>query len=85
MAAVAQQEAGERLRGIVATVLEMDADDISLSASFYEELSVSSLEKVEISVRLEREFAVSLAPEEMTGVRSIADALDLLRRKGVVV
>lgn len=84
MPAMRSQEAGERLGKIVAAVLEMDSGEVAADADFYEELTVDSLEKVEISTRMEQEFRIRCDAEEMAAVNSIADALALLRRKGVV-
>ncbi|MFE1782469.1 AMP-binding protein [Streptomyces sp. NPDC059506] len=46
----------DRLREIVASVLEVEKEDIEDSALFYEELGMSSLEKGAITVAIEREF-----------------------------
>lgn len=74
-----------RIREIVAAVLETDLEAIIPDAHFYDDLSVDSLEKVEIAVRIEREFEVPISPDEAAEVSTVADALELLRAKGVTV
>ncbi|MFE7779019.1 acyl carrier protein [Streptomyces sp. NPDC057445] len=84
MSAVKNQIACDRLREIVASVLEIDVSEVLADSHFYDELAADSLEKVEISVRIEREFGVSLGAEEAAELSSVAAALVLLRDKGVV-
>jgi acyl carrier protein len=72
----------DRLREIVASVLELDPDDVANDASFYEDLGASSLEKVEITVRVENDFGVRIAPAEAAEISCLLDAAALLERKG---
>jgi acyl carrier protein len=82
--AVQNHVAALRIRGIVAAVLEMDPADIDADALFYEDLSANSLEKVEIAVRVEREFGVGLTGEEAAAMSSVALSVAVLGSKGVV-
>ncbi|AYN35320.1 o-succinylbenzoate--CoA ligase [Streptomyces albus] len=68
----------ERLRHIVATVLELDLAEIPADASFQQDLNLDSLEKVEIAARIERSFGLALADEEFAAVDSVLDAAGLL-------
>lgn len=79
MTSAAQSHAASlRIREIVAMVLEMDPADIDSDALFYEDLSVDSLEKAEIAMRVEREFGVRLSPEEAAAMNSVALAAAVL-------
>jgi acyl carrier protein len=69
------------LCGIVASVLEIAEDDVWPAALFYEDLAADSLEKVEIAVRIERHFGVQFTADEVAELRSVANAVALLRRK----
>ncbi len=73
----------DRLRGIVASVLEIAEGEVWPAASFYEDLAVDSLEKAEITVRIECHFGVQFTADEAAELRSVADAVVLLRRKGL--
>ncbi|MCX4515066.1 MULTISPECIES: acyl carrier protein [Streptomyces] len=75
----------DRVRGIVAEVLEIDIDSVEPDASFYDDLAADSLEKVEIAVRVEREFAIPVSPQEAAEMTSASAVLALLRDKGKVV
>ncbi|MDF2267465.1 acyl carrier protein [Streptomyces coacervatus] len=76
--------AADRLREIVAEVLEIDMAEIQVDSLFYDDLAADSLEKVEIAVRIEREFGVSVEAEDGAALSSVSAALTLLRAKGVV-
>ncbi|WP_329020852.1 AMP-binding protein [Streptomyces sp. NBC_01601] len=67
----------DRLRAIVASVLEVEEAAIEAGALFYEELGMSSLEKVEIVVAIEREFG-SLSAEEAAALTSLDAAVAVL-------
>lgn len=68
----------DRLREIVASVLEMEKTGIEPDALFYEDLGVDSLEKVGIVAAIEREFAVPLPPEKAAAVTSVDAAVTVL-------
>ncbi|MDQ3764394.1 MAG: acyl carrier protein [Actinomycetota bacterium] len=84
MAVVGNQVTVDRLRGLVATILEVNVTQVTEDALFYEDLEVDSLHKTEISARVEREFHVRIDPEDWAPVRTITDMMALLCDKGVV-
>ncbi|MFE7132466.1 AMP-binding protein [Streptomyces sp. NPDC057638] len=74
----------DRLREIVATVLEVERDAFESDALFYEDLGISSLEKVAIAAAIEREFG-ALSAEEAAALTSLDAAVSVLsgRASGV--
>jgi acyl carrier protein len=84
MPGVQEDAALDRLRGIVASVLEIDNSEITPDTHFYDDLSANSLEKVEITVRVQQEFGVSVSSDEAADLGTVEDALRLLRVKGAV-
>ncbi|CAM5274574.1 Benzoate--CoA ligase [Streptomyces abikoensis] len=81
MPPVRKSDAGDRLREIVAFVLDVDVADVRADASFQQDLKVDSLEKVEIAARIEQTFGIALGDDETAAVDSVRDALDLLAAK----
>ncbi|WP_433549181.1 AMP-binding protein [Streptomyces sp. CA-294286] len=69
--------ARDRLREIVASVLEVDKEAIAPGALFYEELGMSSLEKVVVVVAVEREFG-ALSAQEAAAFTSLDAAAAVL-------
>ncbi|MFD8897541.1 AMP-binding protein [Streptomyces ardesiacus] len=70
----------DRLRAIVASVLELDQAAIDPDALFYEELGMSSLEKAEVVVAIEREFG-ALSVEDAAALTSLDAAVAVLGRR----
>ncbi|WP_424186475.1 acyl carrier protein [Actinokineospora sp. G85] len=67
-----------RVRRLVASVLEVEEDEVGPDASFHDELEVDSLQKAEIVARVEREFGVRVDVEAAAGLRSAADVVVLV-------
>ncbi|MFD9793776.1 AMP-binding protein [Streptomyces sp. NPDC059070] len=70
----------DRLREIVASVLEVDQDSIESGALFYDDLHASSLEKVAIAAAIEHEFGV-LSAAEAAALTSVDAALCVLSQR----
>jgi acyl carrier protein len=70
----------DRLRAIVASVLEVEKDGIESGALFYEDLGISSLEKVAITVAIEREFG-ALPAEKAAALTSLDAAVSVLSER----
>ncbi|MFJ9327506.1 AMP-binding protein [Streptomyces sp. NPDC101230] len=71
-------DAVERLRHIVASVLELDLAEVGAEASFHRDLKMDSLEKVEFAARVEWAFGVALSDEEASAIDSALAAAVLL-------
>jgi acyl carrier protein len=56
---------------------DVDPSEISLEATF-EELDVDSLDLTEISQIIEEEYGVELKGEDMKGIKTVGDAVDLV-------
>ncbi|MFZ4283768.1 phosphopantetheine-binding protein, partial [Streptomyces rhizosphaericola] len=74
-------DAVERLRHIVASVLELDLVEVTAGASFQHDLKMDSLEKVEFAARVEWAFGVALSDEEASGIDSARAAAVLLESR----
>ena len=71
----------ERFKGHAVTVLAVDADKVTLEASFADGLDADSLDLVELVMALEDEFDVSIEEEELEGITTVSQAVDLVRSK----
>ena len=71
----------ERFKGHAVTVLAVDADKVTLEASFADDLDADSLDLVELVMALEDEFDVSIEEEELEGITTVSQAVDLVRSK----
>ncbi|MEU1013580.1 acyl carrier protein [Streptomyces sp. NPDC005890] len=71
----------ERLRRLLAEILDVEVSEISDRARFVDDLGVDSLMALEITVRLEAEFPVKLEEEELTRLATLDDTYALLDAK----
>jgi acyl carrier protein len=71
----------ERFKNQAVEVLSVQADQVTLEASFADDLEADSLDLVEFVMALEEEFDISVEEEELEGVTSVGQAFDLVKSK----
>ena len=74
-------EIEERVRKILAENLSVPENDVTMEARFQEDLDADSLDLVEAVLALEEEFGVSIPEEEMEGVKTVGEAVNLVNSK----
>jgi acyl carrier protein len=77
----AKAATSERVRAIVASLLEVDDADVTDDGDFYDDLGADSLEKVELVMRLEAEFGVSIDADTAAGLRNVDDVVEVLTQR----
>ena len=70
-----------RFRNCAVEVLSVDADKVVPDAKFGDDLDADSLDLVELVMALEERFDVSIPEEELDGINTVGNALDLLLGK----
>jgi len=76
-----RNEVFEQLRDATVTVLGVDRDSVTESARFFADLDADSLDLVELVMALEERFDVTIPEEELDGINTVGNALDLLLQK----
>ena len=76
-----RKEVFEQLRDATVTVLGVDRDAVTEEARFFADLDADSLDLVELVMALEERFDVSIPEEELDGINTVGNALDLLLTK----
>lgn len=74
----------DRLRDILAAVLARDVTNIGPTTSLRRDLDVSSRQKSEFLLRLERCFGLVIEDDEASWLDTIADTVQLLCLRGAV-
>ena len=63
----------------IAEQLGVDEENITLEATFVEDLGVDSLDLVELSMALEDEFGIDeMAEEDMANIKTVGDLVEYL-------
>jgi len=71
----------ERFQQCAVEVLSVEADQVTLEASFADDLDADSLDLVELVMALEEEFGVNVEEEELEGITTIGAAYKLITSK----
>ena len=71
----------ERFQQCAVEVLDVKADQVTLEASFADDLDADSLALVELVMALEEEFGVNVEEEELEGITTIGAAYELITGK----
>jgi acyl carrier protein len=71
----------ERFKKCAVEVLSVQEDQVVTTASFAEDLDADSLDLVELVMALEEEFDISVEEEELEGIETVQQAVDLVDSK----
>ena len=76
-----REEALAAIRDVAVEVLSVQPDAVVESARFAEDLDADSLDLVELVMGLEERFDVAIPEEDLEGVATVGDAVDLVMAK----
>ncbi|MBV8561094.1 MAG: acyl carrier protein [Acidimicrobiia bacterium] len=76
-----RNEVFEQLQDATVTVLGVDRESVTENARFFADLDADSLDLVELVMALEERFDVTIPEEELDGINTVGNALDLLLGK----
>ncbi|HSH31484.1 MAG TPA: acyl carrier protein [Candidatus Saccharimonadales bacterium] len=69
------------VREAAVEVFQVEASVVTEEASFEKDLNADSLDVVEFVMALEERFDIDMAEEELEGIETIGQAVDLIVRK----
>lgn len=69
----------EKLKEVIAEVLNVDPDEIKLESTFTDDLGADSLDVFQIIMGLETEFDIEIPAEAAEKVVTVEDAVGLLK------
>lgn len=70
----------EKIQEIIARVLKIEPELITLEKSFEDDLGADSLDRVEIIMQLEDELGVEIPDEVAENIKTVGDALEEIRK-----
>jgi acyl carrier protein len=74
-------QALDTLKEVAAEVLSVDPDQVTEAARFKEDLDADSLDLVELVMGLEERFDIEVPEEDLEGVTTVGQAVDLVMGK----
>ena len=73
----------EKLQAIIADVLNIDAEEISMESTFVDDLGADSLDLFELVMALEDEYSVEIPADDLQQMATVGDVINYLKGKGV--
>jgi acyl carrier protein len=71
----------EKIKKMIAEVVEVDLQLVKESSSFIHDLGADSLDRVEITIRLEKEYKISISDSEVAKFKTVKNLLDFIKQK----
>ncbi|MHB1451174.1 MAG: acyl carrier protein [Coriobacteriia bacterium] len=72
------EEIFAKVKDVIIDQLSVDDGDVSLEASFFDDLGADSLDIVELVMALEDSFGVSIPDEEAESIKTVGDAVEFI-------
>ncbi len=69
----------EKLQQIIAEVLNVDAEEITMDTTFVDDLGADSLDIFQIIMGIEEEFDIEIANEDAEKIVSVGDAVEQIK------
>ena len=69
----------EKLQGIIAEVLNVEADSITTEATFVEDLGADSLDIFQIVMGIEEEFDIEIPTDAAEKIVTVGDAVEQIK------
>lgn len=69
----------EKLKKIIAEVLNVDEEEIQMDTTFVDDLGADSLDIFQIIMGIEEEFDIEIENEEVEKIATVADAVEKIK------
>lgn len=69
----------EKVKAVIVEQLGVDEDQVTLDASFTDDLGADSLDTVELIMAFEEEFDIEIPDEEAEKIKTVKDVVDYIQ------
>lgn len=69
----------EKLKGIIADVLNVDPEEITMDTTFVDDLGADSLDVFQIIMGIEEEFDIEVPSEEAEKITTVEEAVNMIK------
>lgn len=69
----------DKLKEIIAEVLNVDPEEIYMSTTFVDDLGADSLDVFQIIMGIEEEFNIEIPPEKAEKITKVEEAVELIK------
>ncbi len=72
------EEIFQKVKDVIVDQLNVEEDEVTLEASFIDDLGADSLDIVELVMALEEQFGISIPDEEAENIKTVGDAVEYI-------
>lgn len=76
-----EQEIFDKVKKVTVEELGVKDDEVTMTASFTEDLGADSLDVVELVMALEEEFGIEIPDDDVTNLKTVNDAVEYIKSK----
>lgn len=69
----------EKLKKVIAEVLNVDPEEITMETTFADDLGADSLDVFQIVMGIEEEFDIEIPADEAEKIRTVEEAVELIK------
>ena len=69
----------EKLKQIIADVLNVDPEEVKMDTTFMDDLGADSLDVFHIIMGIEDEFGIEVPAEAAEGIKSVEEAVEMIK------
>lgn len=69
----------EKLKKVIAEVLSVDPDEITMDTTFTDDLGADSLDLFQVIMGIEEEFDIEVLPEKAENITTVEEAVELIK------
>jgi len=70
----------EKLKKVIAEVLNVDPEEITMDTTFVDDLGADSLDVFQIIMGIEEEFDIEIAADEAEKIATVEEAVELIKK-----
>ena len=69
----------EKIQSIIAEVLNIDKEEITMETTFIDDLGADSIDVMQIVMGIEEEFGISIPEDAVENIVTVADAVEQIK------
>lgn len=71
----------EKLKNVIAEVLSVDPDEITMETTFTDDLGADSLDLFQIIMGIEEAFDIEIPPEKAENITTVEEAVEMIKNE----